>query len=71
VSSELLRNEADYHVMGSVTNAQSVFKQTGHVNFVPNKCHWFEVGIDDAFNGYREINLLPGTKDFDFQLGLQ
>lgn len=57
--------------MGSFTNAQSVFKTTGHVNFIPNKCHWFEVGIDDAHSGYLEINSLPGVQDFVYQLVLK
>lgn len=42
-----------------------------HVHFMPNNCHWFEVGIDDAFSGYREINLLPGAQDIFLQLKLR
>jgi len=57
--------------MGTLTNAQKTFGQADHVEFIPNKCHWFDVGISDSHSGYREINLLPGVEDFVYQVVLE
>lgn len=71
VSGASLRNAGDYQVKSVITNSQRTFSSISHVQFTPNKCHWFEVGATNAFSGRRVINELPGAEDIEFELKLQ
>jgi hypothetical protein len=58
-------------VKAVITNSQRTFSSISHVQFTPNKCHWFEVGANNAFEGRRVINDLPGVEDINFELKLE
>lgn len=51
ITSDLLRDQDDYIIEASFTNAQTTFRETDAMTFVPRQCSWFVADDSDALNG--------------------
>ena len=71
VPADLLRHESTYELKGVLTNEQVTFLKHDMIQFVPSKCHWFEVAGAGVRFGSEVFQFTPGATDIFFQLELK
>ena len=71
IPSSVLRHESKYEVKAELTNEELTFLKSDTVQFSPSKCKWFTVVGEGVSDGYRVLEVSPGTEDIKFQLALE
>ena len=71
VPADLLRHESEYRIRTALTNDAGTFQDQATIDFVPSKCHWFEVVDAGVRLGSQALSFTPGAEDVFFQLELK
>ena len=71
VPTEILRHESEYKISATLTNEELTFVQRADQSFIPSKCKWLEVVGHGVNEGYKVLQVSPGTEDITFQLTLK